>query len=133
MLRHRMKSERGAAIVEFALVVPILLALVMGIAEFGRAFFIHATMAGAAREGVRVMALANPSSGGPGAATTAAQNSLTASGLSGLTITPGAACPASGATPANATVTITYNMPYITGMFGATKNLTATGVMRCNG
>src|SRR6478672_6393558 len=133
MTGRRLRSERGAAVVEFALVVPILLALVIGIAEFGRAYFIHATMAGAAREGVRAMALANPSSGGPGAATTKAQASLSAAGLTGLTITPGAACPASGATPADAVVTITYNMPYITGMFGTTKPLTAKGVMRCNG
>ena len=52
-----MKSERGAAAVEFALVVPILIVLVLGIAEFGRAFFIQSTISGAAREGVRRMAL----------------------------------------------------------------------------
>ncbi len=42
MLRRRMRSERGAAVVEFALVVPILIALVFGIAEFGRAYFTRA-------------------------------------------------------------------------------------------
>ena len=41
MLRRRMRSERGAAAVEFALVVPILIVLVFGIAEFGRACFIQ--------------------------------------------------------------------------------------------
>ena len=131
MLRHRMKSDRGAAVVEFALVVPLLIVLVMGIAEFGRAFFIQATMAGAAREGARAMALADPASAGPAAGTTAAQNAL--SPITGPTFTPGPACPASGATPANATYTITWDMPSITGMFGATFKLTGKGVMRCNG
>jgi Flp pilus assembly protein TadG len=131
MLRRRMKSERGAAAVEFALVVPLLIVLVLGIAEFGRAFFIQATMAGAAREGVRAMALANPAAGGPAAGTTAAQNAL--GGITGPTYSPGAASPPSGATPANATFTITWAMPSITGMFGPSFNLTGRGVMRCNG
>jgi Flp pilus assembly protein TadG len=126
-----MKSDRGVAALEFALVAPLLILLVFGIAEFGRAFFIQATMAGAAREGVRAMALATPSSGGPAAGVTAAQNAL--GGITGPTLTPGAACPASSATPVNATFTITWNMPAITGLFGANFNITGKGVMRCNG
>ena len=39
---------------------------VMGIAEFGRAYYIQTTLSGAAREGVRVMALQNDAGGGPG-------------------------------------------------------------------
>ena len=34
----RMRDERGATAVEFALILPLLLVLVLGIAEFGRAF-----------------------------------------------------------------------------------------------
>ena len=37
MLSNMRKSERGTAVVEFALVAPILFALVFGIVEFGRA------------------------------------------------------------------------------------------------
>jgi Flp pilus assembly protein TadG len=51
--------DRGAAAVEFALVVPILLTLVIGIIEFGRAYNIQTTLSNAARDGVRVMALQN--------------------------------------------------------------------------
>ena len=62
---HRKGSGRerslgtGAAAVEFALVVPLLLVLVLGIAEFGRAYNMQTTLSGAAREGVREMALHN--------------------------------------------------------------------------
>ena len=56
------RRDRGAAAVEFALVMPLLLILVLGIAEFGRAYNIQTTLSAAAREGVRVMALQNSSS-----------------------------------------------------------------------
>lgn len=48
-----LRDERGAAMVEFALVVPLLLLLIFGIAEFGRAWNINQTLADAAREGAR--------------------------------------------------------------------------------
>ncbi|MBM4608636.1 pilus assembly protein [Rhodococcus hoagii] len=54
---RRFRSESGAAAVEFALVVPILLLLVLGIIEFGRAYNIQNSLSAAAREGVRVMAI----------------------------------------------------------------------------
>jgi Flp pilus assembly protein TadG len=51
-------DERGAAIVEFAIVVPILLILVMGIIDFGRLNAVAASMAAAARDGARQAATA---------------------------------------------------------------------------
>ena len=51
--------DRGASAVEFALVLPILLLLVLGIIEFGRAYHLQTTLSNAARDGVRVMALEN--------------------------------------------------------------------------
>ena len=62
-LRHRaaqrLQGERGAAIVEFALVVPVLLVLLLGIMEYSKAFNAQSSLAAAAREGARTMALAN--------------------------------------------------------------------------
>ena len=49
--------DRGAAAVEFALVMPLLVMLLFGIAEFGNAFFIKAQVAGAARVAVRNYAI----------------------------------------------------------------------------
>ncbi len=48
--RHR---ERGAAAVEFALVLPVLVLFVFGIVDLGRAFMDQAILTNAAREGTR--------------------------------------------------------------------------------
>lgn len=54
-LLHRFrKNNKGVALVELALVMPILLILVMGIVEFGWIFNGYITLTGAAREGARV-------------------------------------------------------------------------------
>src|SRR5687768_9278597 len=58
-MRRRLRDERGATAVEFAMIVPLLLVLVLGIAEFGHAFQVQGTLSAAAREGARVMALQN--------------------------------------------------------------------------
>jgi len=63
-------SERGAAAVEFAILLPLLLMLVLGTIEFGRAYNAQITLTNAARDGVRVMAIGND----PAGAKTAAQN-----------------------------------------------------------
>jgi TadE-like protein len=49
----RRGDERGAAAVEFALVVPILLMLVFGIIDFGLMIRANTVLANAAREGAR--------------------------------------------------------------------------------
>jgi Flp pilus assembly protein TadG len=46
-------NERGATILETALVLPILFAVIFGILEFGRAYNMFQTVTNAAREGAR--------------------------------------------------------------------------------
>ncbi|HYB97573.1 MAG TPA: TadE/TadG family type IV pilus assembly protein [Candidatus Limnocylindrales bacterium] len=46
-------NEKGMAAVEFGLVLPILMLLVFGIAEFGIAFYREQVLTGAVREGAR--------------------------------------------------------------------------------
>ena len=53
MIRQR-DAGRGQSLVEFALVLPILLVMFMGIFDFGRAIFAFNSVSNAAREGVRV-------------------------------------------------------------------------------
>jgi Flp pilus assembly protein TadG len=129
---QRLRDERGATAVEFAFIVPLLLVLVLGIAEFGHAFQVQGTLASAAREGARVMALQN----NPAAARTAVRNAAPtldpAITDAQITITPGA-CPTTTSGTANVRVTIDYPMPFFTDFFGARVDLTGTGVMRCNG
>jgi Flp pilus assembly pilin Flp len=128
---ERLRGERGASAVEFALIVPLLLSLVLGIAEFGHAFQVQGTLSAAAREGVRVMALQNDQAAGK-AAVRAATSMLHPSVTDAqMDFTP-ESCPAGGGTQL-VTLTITYPKPFLTGFFGTQVTLTGKAVMRCNG
>jgi Flp pilus assembly protein TadG len=50
-------KSRGQALVEFALVLPLLLLLLIGAIEFGRLFFIKIALTNAAREGAYYLSL----------------------------------------------------------------------------
>lgn len=52
-IRRLWSCERGAAMVEFTLVAPMLILLTAGIFQFGYVFFIQTTMQNAAREAAR--------------------------------------------------------------------------------
>lgn len=54
------RSDEGQAVVEFALIVPVLMLLVVGIFEFGRAWNAHQAVTDAAREGARIAVIADP-------------------------------------------------------------------------
>ena len=47
------KNQKGAAIVEFAIVLPLVILLVMGICEFGLAWYNKQVIINASREGAR--------------------------------------------------------------------------------
>ena len=132
MRKPDLRGERGATVVEFAFIVPLLLMLVLGIAEFGRAFQVSGTLSAAAREGVRVMALQND----PAAARAAVRNAAPALDPAvtdaQITITP-ASCPATGPGTTTVRVTVSYPLPFMTDFFRNGLDLTGTGVMRCNG
>jgi Flp pilus assembly protein TadG len=61
-LLRRVGGERGAELIEFALTLPLLLLLVLGIIEFGFMFQEYEVVTNAAREGARLGALI-PSAG----------------------------------------------------------------------
>jgi Flp pilus assembly protein TadG len=50
---HKSRSDSGQAIVEFALVLPILIILLLGITDFGIALYDKAVITNASREGAR--------------------------------------------------------------------------------
>lgn len=121
-------SEDGAAAVEFALVLPVLLLLILGLIEFSLIFNTQISLTNAAREGARVMAIQNS----PALARTAAINAAVSvnPAVTGgdIAITP-ANCAAGG----TVTVTINYDADMITGFLGDTIGLTGRGVMICGG
>jgi Flp pilus assembly protein TadG len=59
--RHR--RERGAALVEAAITVPIILLISVGIFEFGRAYQTWQVLTNAAREGARMAVIEGPTDG----------------------------------------------------------------------
>ena len=130
MLR-KLRGERGARAVEFGLVIPTLLVLVLGIVEFGPAFQVQGTLSAAAREGARAMALRNDQSQAKAAVRNAASALDPDITDAQISISP-AACP-TGTSTTNVRLTIDYPMPFLTDFFGASVNLTGTGVMRCQG
>lgn len=123
-------NERGAAAVEFALVSTLLVALLVGIVDFGYAFFVQGTLSGAAREAARSYAI----HGNESTARAAAKNAAGPLALTdGQILIPAGACPVTTTGPdPSVTVTITYANAGLTGFFGSIP-LTATGTMRCNG
>jgi Flp pilus assembly protein TadG len=57
--RRLLSEERGSAMVEMVIVVPVLLLILFGIVELSRAWFTLQVAASAAREGARAGAVAN--------------------------------------------------------------------------
>jgi Flp pilus assembly protein TadG len=51
------KSQRGTALIEFALVLPLLLVLTVCVVDFSRAFYTKNILATSVREGVRYLAV----------------------------------------------------------------------------
>lgn len=63
MTRESRKVERGAAIVEFAIVALIFFALLIGIVEMGRILFTWNSAVEATRRGVRIAVVTDPANG----------------------------------------------------------------------
>ena len=66
-LKHgaRGRGESGQALVEFALIVPIFLLLLLGIVEFARAWNIYEVLTDAGREGARTAVVDDPTTNDP--------------------------------------------------------------------
>jgi Flp pilus assembly protein TadG len=63
-LRHRLNEERGTSLVEFALVLPLLLLILFGVLDFGKAFNYRNDQTHLAAEGARwAVVNTNPGSG----------------------------------------------------------------------
>jgi hypothetical protein len=113
-------DDRGAVIVEFALIVPILLILLVGIVNFGVAYNTQIALQGAAREGARALALGN-----------SAIDAVNASGGVAMSVSSQTGCPAGGSDAFATVVTskdFTFGIPFVP---IGTRTLTATASMRC--
>jgi Flp pilus assembly protein TadG len=68
-MNMRSRGGRGQALVEMALITPVLLFILLGITDIGRAYYQYTVMTNAVREGARYVAVNWSNSGGGGAAT----------------------------------------------------------------
>lgn len=130
-------ADRGAAAVEFALLLPLLLFIVFGIIDFGRALNAQVTLTQAAREGARLEALNEPN--------VVPRTQAAATGLSGVNVTIVSACTSASGPTDNADVKVSYTFNFITPIgaiasiiggggsssLGSSLTLTAEGVMPC--
>jgi len=84
-MRSQKFARRGQAVVEFALVLPLVLILVISVFEFARAWNIQQVLTDAAREGARVAVVGNGAGQSAGAIQTkvvaAMDNALSVAGI----------------------------------------------------
>ena len=125
MGRDTSVGDNGAAAVEFALILSVLLLLVVGIIQFSLLFNAQLSLNHSTREGVRVYAITGDATAGEDAAKLAA-TSLDPTLMS----FSNTACNSGQPTELSATYPWTIRIPFF-----AITNLTlsATGVMRCGG
>lgn len=128
--------DRGAAAVEMAIVLPLLLLVIGGIVDFGRFFFYEIQVTNAAREGARA-AVVNDLD--------VTQRVLNAAAVPGLTAGNVGIVRDCAAAPPNDNVTVTISdvafdwilLEPAASMIGAATSLpdtlTAKAVMRCGG
>lgn len=121
-------SDRGAAAVEFALVFPMLVLVLIGIVEYGSVFNTQLMLTSAAREGARAMAVTGDAAQARTAVINAAIGLSPALTAANVTVTP-TSCTAT----TNVSVTIVYAKPYLTGLFGATIALEGKSTRKCFG
>ncbi|MGP0221886.1 MULTISPECIES: TadE/TadG family type IV pilus assembly protein [unclassified Paenarthrobacter] len=130
-------NERGAVAVEMAILLPVLLLILVGIVEFGRALNVQVSLTQAAREGARHAAV-HYQDGTLDVTGTALGSAPSLDGL-GVSVSDNASSCAPGS---NVTVTTSVSLPSMSGFldagfFGAPGifplNMTGVGVMRCGG
>lgn len=122
--REAGEGERGAALVEFALVLPLLLILVFGIIDFGLFFYNDIRLTHAARDAARYASVDDPSG---------ADAAIDAAALVSTTVDSRSVDLGSHGNEATVTLTATYHtitpLPGLVGIGNAIA-ITATAVMR---
>ena len=139
--RERSRRERGASVVELAITLPVLLVVIGGLVDFGRAFSAQVILSNAAREGVRAAAVSRPlaevTSRARAASTGATTPSVTVTVLRGGSVLGSSSC-----TPPDddVRVTVRSSFTWLTleptlKLVGAARvlptSLTSSATMRC--
>lgn len=130
-MQVRRPGERGAALVEFAFVAPILLILLFGIVEFAVAFNRAQAVEASAREGARLASISTTTSGD---VTTRVNDALAGIALDGavsVSVSPGGQ-PCLGRQGEQVSVTVSTPHDVNIPLFGdQTITLSSQAVFRC--
>jgi Flp pilus assembly protein TadG len=112
MMRTRLRNERGNALIETAITVPIVLLIAVGIFEFGRAYQTQQVLTNAAREGARQAVIEGVSDA---TVTSIVRNYLTSGGLTAVNpvISRTISMNPAGGCPCGSRVTINYPFSFI--------------------
>lgn len=130
---RKLREQRGAAAVEFALIAPLLFMLIFGITEFGLAWSQREVFIQAAREGARFAAVGCEDGGcDNGEVATRVTNAAVGYTLSGpVSVSPNPGCSSSNSSD---TVTVSWsqnfsiNIPFIPPV---TMSAPISAVFRC--
>jgi Flp pilus assembly protein TadG len=129
--RFRMK-RRGSAVVEAAVIAPLMVLAMFGMVEVGQVYHIKQTVALASREGARAGAL-------PGGDYNDVQNAVAAAmagpNLTGYTLTTNVATLSATDTQVSVTVSMPFDRASFTGSLlgGGSFNIESTTIMRREG
>jgi Flp pilus assembly protein TadG len=123
-IRRKSRGESGQALVEFAVVLPILALLVIGLIQMGLAFYNYLTLTDAVRTAARAAAVA------PAASACSTANAVVHNQLSGAVVS----CPPSFTPGASFTITATYDSPIdILGIVVSPGHLSSSSTERKEG
>lgn len=130
MRRSYRKADRGATIIEFALVFPVFIVLVFGIFQFGLGYSAQVTVTRAAREGVRELAIHNDEQ----LATDAVLSATPTLDPERVTVTAVRTCPIHPDLLDEAVLEVSYPVEVVIPLWGASSHtVTGRSVMRCGG
>lgn len=123
----RCRNQRGAALLETAITLPLVLLVSVGIFEFGRAYQTWQVMTNAAREGARVAVLSESTDA---QVTDAVRNYLRAGNLpawNSATVSVERAVPFNANTASRITVTYPFNFTVLNPVIRLVQRSSTTG------
>jgi Flp pilus assembly protein TadG len=114
LIKRFRRTEAGSEIIEMAIVTPLLLALLLGIVEFGFLFQRYVFLTNAAAEGARVAALPGYSQADVQARVASFASASNIAGVSATSVGAAIAKPGGGSwSGSKVTVTYVYNYQFI--------------------
>lgn len=135
MIRRHTQRQDGQAVVEFVVILPVLLLVLMAIYQFGQVFVNYMDVTSASREGARKAAVsraAGSCSVVDGLAVTAAKGGGSDLNVSNLNVTVSRTC-TNNTYAQSSDVTVTATYPYsinIMGVVVSSGTLTSSTTMR---